>query len=50
MCSNLFFRFVNIGFFLTFFLDVGRSLTKPFSSLSQAGPAAPVPGCLHWDC
>ena len=58
MCSNLFLRFVNIGFFLTFFsvfflcmckvsnkafLLCARSLTKPLNQ-------APVPGCRHSSC
>jgi len=47
MCSNLFFRFVNIGFSLHFFLCV-QGLEQSLSStpLNQA----PVPGCRHSSC
>jgi len=41
MCSNLFFRFVNLGFFLRFFFCVcARSLTKPWFRPSQPGSCA----------
>jgi len=44
VCLNLFFRFENIGIFLTFFLFFlfvcARSLTKPFFRPSQPGSCA----------
>jgi len=45
MCLNLFFRFVNISFFLTFFFVCVQGLQQSLSSapLNQA----PVPGCRH---
>jgi len=51
MWSNLFFRFVNIGFFLIFFFVCARSLTKAFFCLSQPGPCARLsPLLLCADC
>jgi len=47
LCSNLHFRFVNIGFFWTFFFRVcARSLTEPFSRPFQAGPICRL---FFWD-
>jgi len=41
LCARIFFfRFVNIGVFLTFFFVCARSLTKPFLRTSQPGSYA----------
>jgi len=45
MCSNLFFRFVNIGFFLIFFFGGCKVSNK--ASYSTSLNQVPVPGCLH---
>jgi len=53
LCARIFsFRFVNIGFFLTFFFCVcARSLTKPFFRLSQPGSCVWLsPFLLCADC
>ena len=55
LCARIFsFRFVNIGFFLTFCFGVrARSLTKPFFRLSQPGSCAwlsSFPLCAECTC
>jgi len=56
MCSNLFFRFVNICFLLTLSPPPFSCVCKAFvanNSLSSAPlnqTVAPVPGCRHSSC